>query len=60
MGDVIDTKVTQVNFLASNVITTINDTIQEAFGNVCLFGGVNNKIIISNKNLFLYGVTSPV
>ena len=50
MTDVIDTKVTQVNFLACNVITTINDTIQEAFGNVSLFGSISNKIIISKKN----------
>ena len=53
MRDVIDTKVTQVNFLACNVITTINDTIQEAFGNVSLFRSINNKIIIS-KNSFTF------
>ena len=53
MRDVIDTKVTQVNFLARNVIATINDTIEEAFGNISLFGSINNRIIIS-KNSFTF------
>ena len=39
------------------MITTINDTIQEAFGNVSLFGrsSINNKIIIS-KNRFTFSI----
>ena len=50
MRDVIDTKVTQVNFLTCNVITTINDTTQEAFGNVSFFDSINNKITLVKKN----------